>query len=76
MQLAIRSAESGRGGSLSAMSPASFIAAGGPAATANTRNPCTSSAFATAAASVNAGANAATTEKAFLRRALERHPAP
>ena len=32
-------AESARGGSLSAMSPASFIAVGGPAATASTRKP-------------------------------------
>src|SRR5580704_4003328 len=43
-------AESERGGSLSAMSPASFIAVGGPAATANTLKPFSSSALAAAAA--------------------------
>jgi len=39
LQLVIRLAVSGRGGSLSATIPAIFISAGGPAATASTRNP-------------------------------------
>jgi hypothetical protein len=41
-------AESVRRGSLSAMSPTSFIAAGGPAATASTLKPCPSSSLAAA----------------------------
>ena len=47
---ATSAAESARGGSLSAMSPASFIAVGGPAATARTLKPFPSSSFAAAAA--------------------------
>jgi len=39
----ISAAESARGGSLSAISPASFIAVGGPAATARTLKPFPSS---------------------------------
>src|SRR5487761_2508930 len=45
-------AESERGGSLSARSPASFIAVCRPAATARTRKPCPSSSSAAAAALV------------------------
>src|SRR5487761_2699674 len=46
----IRAAESARGGSLSAIIPASCIDAGGPAATARTRKPCVSRPVAAAAA--------------------------
>ena len=57
-------AESGRGGSLSAMSPASFIAVGGPAATARTRKPFSSSSFAAAAAVADGCARPMTAAKA------------
>ncbi len=57
-------AESVRGGSLSAMSPTSFIAFGGPAATASTRKPCSSSSFAAAVAVGDGWARPMTTAKA------------
>ena len=60
-------AESVRGGSLSAMSPASFIAAGSPAATASTRNPCPSSSSAAAVAMGDGWVRPTTTAKAPFR---------
>ena len=57
-------AESARGGSLSAISPASFIAPGGPAATASTRKPLPSSSFAAALAAGAGCARPMTTAKA------------
>src|ERR1022692_238905 len=60
----INAAESGRGGSLRATIPASFIAAGGPIATASTRKPCASSSFAVLDASGAACVRPATTAKA------------
>src|ERR1700733_4337787 len=59
-------AESGRGGSLSAMSPASCIAVDGPAATASTLNPFASSSFATAPAVGDGWARSITTAQAPL----------
>jgi hypothetical protein len=59
-------AESGRGGSLSAISPASFIAVGVPAATASTLNPFASSSLAVAVAAGEACARPMTTADAPL----------
>lgn len=60
----IRAADSLRGGSLSATSPASFIPVGGPAATARTRKPWSSRSLAAAAAADDDWTRVATTAKA------------
>src|ERR1019366_9082126 len=60
----INAAESGRGGSLRAMIPASFSAAGGPTATASTRKPCASSWLAVVDASGDGCARPMTAAKA------------
>ena len=64
VQFATSAAESGRGGSLSAMSPASFIAVAVPAATASTLKPFASSSFAAAVAVGDGRARPMTTAKA------------